>query len=504
MDRCSGCRPALSLEKIMAKIYNVLRYVDDVKPNRFEDATKVQWLNEVEGYIQTEVMMLALADVVQYDPEKDMYTELLVKPPHDKLYSLYLCALVDFANGEYDKYNNTMQMYNKFLGEYIKWYTRVFHPADGGCVREGYYLSAYVIATRHGFEGTEAEWVASLKGDPGMDAYELAQQYGYAGTREEFGQDQAGFAENAAQVRIDREVADQAAAEAEASAGAAAESASAAAGFASGAAKSETTAQRYAGYTETDANKAGGYAADAAVARNQAQSAASAAGASADQAAVSEERTRQLAEAAEQTVSDTLQAAKNSGEFDGEDGDTPYIGTNGNWWIGNVDTGVKAGGTVTSVNGVLPDENGNVEIELPEGGTGGGTGMPGADGFSPSASVKQTDTGAVITITDKDGTTTATITNGKDGPPGEKGEKGDKGDTGAQGPQGEPGEKGETGEQGPQGPQGEKGDKGDTGEKGDKGDPGEKGDPYTLTESDKTTIVDAVLAELPIWNGGSY
>jgi len=106
----------------------------------------------------------------------------------------------------------------------------------------------------------------------------------------------------------------------------------------------------------------------------------------------------------------------------------------------------------------------------------GGTGQPGesgADGFSPSASVEQTDTGAVITITDKDGTTMATITNGKDGQPGEKGEKGDKGDTGAQGPQGEPGEKGETGEQGAKG---EKGDKGDTGAQGPQGEPGEKGE----------------------------
>lgn len=49
---------------------------------------------------------------------------------------------------------------------------------------------------------------------------------------------------------------------------------------------------------------------------------------------------------------------------------------------------------------------------------GGGGGGSGADGFSPSASVEQTDDGAIITITDKDGTTTATITNGKDGQPG--------------------------------------------------------------------------------------
>ena len=38
-------------------------------------------------------------------------------------------------------------------------------------------------------------------------------------------------------------------------------------------------------------------------------------------------------------------AQGNQGEdgLDGEDGDTPYIGENGNWWIGLIDTGVKAG-----------------------------------------------------------------------------------------------------------------------------------------------------------------
>lgn len=46
---------------------------------------------------------------------------------------------------------------------------------------------------------------------------------------------------------------------------------------------------------------------------------------------------------------------------------------------------------------------------------GGGSGKPGTDGFSPVAKVTQTDSGAVISITDKNGTTTATIVNGKDG-----------------------------------------------------------------------------------------
>ena len=45
---------------------------------------------------------------------------------------------------------------------------------------------------------------------------------------------------------------------------------------------------------------------------------------------------------------------------DGEDGLTPYIGSNGNWWIGNTDTGIKAQGE-NGNDGLTPyiGENGN-------------------------------------------------------------------------------------------------------------------------------------------------
>ena len=51
----------------------------------------------------------------------------------------------------------------------------------------------------------------------------------------------------------------------------------------------------------------------------------------------------------------------------------------------------------------------------------GENGKDGQDGFSPTATVEQTTNGAVITITDKNGTTTGTITNGKDGKDGADG-----------------------------------------------------------------------------------
>ena len=39
---------------------------------------------------------------------------------------------------------------------------------------------------------------------------------------------------------------------------------------------------------------------------------------------------------------------------------------------------------------------------------------------------------------------------------------------------------------------------------GAKGDKGDKGDPYTLTDADKQTITNAVLAALPTWTGGDF
>ena len=161
-----------------------------------------------------------------------------------------------------------------------------------------------------------------------------------------------------------------------------------------------------------------------------------------------------------------------------------------------------------------------------------GTGEGGQDGFSPVAAVTQTSTGAKISITDKNGTTTAEIANGKDGKDGQDGytpvkgvdyfdgvdgkngsdgkdgytpvkgkdyfdgEPGSNGENGKDGVSAThswngttltvtsasgtssanlKGEKGDTGETGQQGPAGSDGAKGDKGDKGDPGSPGSDG-----------------------------
>lgn len=162
----------------MATLKSVIEYVDEIKPNAFSDAAKTQWVNECEGLVQTEVLLVADTELISYSYDADKDKELLVKHPHVKIYWAYLTAMIDFANGEYNKYQNTMQMFNAFFSEYMRWFALWYHPADTHGDKDGtegwrgYYISAYGLAVKHGFEGTESEWVESLYGEEVMLRYD--------------------------------------------------------------------------------------------------------------------------------------------------------------------------------------------------------------------------------------------------------------------------------------------------------------------------------------------
>ena len=178
----------------------------------------------------------------------------------------------------------------------------------------------------------------------------------------------------------------------------------------------------------------------------------------------------------------------------GKDGETPYIGENGNWWIGFTDTKVKAAGTdgkdgEKGEDGETPyiGENGNWWIgETDTGvkavGTDGADGKDGADGTNgvdgrtPQLKIGDDNLWYVSYDNGQNWESLNVKATGEMGATGAQGEKGDKGDQGEQGIQGVQGEKGDQGEQGIQGVQGEKGDKGDQGEQGIQGVQGEKGD----------------------------
>ena len=143
----------------------VLARVKALKPTPFDDEKLLYWLGEVEGLILVQVLLLQPTSVQPLEAATD--DQLTAPYPFDKLYLQYLMAQIDYANGEYRKYDNSMALFNAYLGEYQRWVGDNLHPADGRAEYNGYYISAYALAVKHGYRGTEAEWLASLQGADG-------------------------------------------------------------------------------------------------------------------------------------------------------------------------------------------------------------------------------------------------------------------------------------------------------------------------------------------------
>ena len=134
-------------------------------PAEIDDTILLDWLNQVEGQILHEIFLLALSEITPYATAP---TEALAAPyPYDGIYLLWMEAQVDFADGEYERYTNTMQRYNVAWNDLARHIAKCIRPVYGRAVEQGYYLSAYGIAKAHGYTGTETEWLASLKGAAG-------------------------------------------------------------------------------------------------------------------------------------------------------------------------------------------------------------------------------------------------------------------------------------------------------------------------------------------------
>lgn len=134
------------------------------------------------------------------------------------------------------------------------------------------------------------------------------------------------------------------------------------------------------------------------------------------------------------SIDTALQEAKDSGEFDGADGYTPVKGVD--YFDGEKgDTGAT-GETGNGIASAVLNADYTLTLTYTDGttwtsgsirGERGDKGDTGADGYSPVATVTQTETGATISITDAEGTTTANISNGQDGAPGAPGSPGTDG-----------------------------------------------------------------------------
>lgn len=157
-------------------VMEIINHLDAIKPNSYTQVEKIKWLNQVEWMIKKEIVDTheAVIDVVSngttgkldlyvygvlkgsYDPKetnaKELYeahktdkhpfngynptsslsTETIAPAPYDKLYVHWIESQIDYTNGEYPKYNNSITMFNASYDAFAKWYNREHMPLSRG------------------------------------------------------------------------------------------------------------------------------------------------------------------------------------------------------------------------------------------------------------------------------------------------------------------------------------------------------------------------------------
>lgn len=117
-------------------ISEAINRTDDVKPNAYTETRKILWLSELDGMIKSDIIDTHHdgENIVftGYDIDTDISTELLVPAPYDVLYLRYLEMKIDYTNGEYGKYNNSMTMFNMAYSAFENYYNREHMPISRG------------------------------------------------------------------------------------------------------------------------------------------------------------------------------------------------------------------------------------------------------------------------------------------------------------------------------------------------------------------------------------
>lgn len=113
----------------MPTINEVINRVKRTKPNVIDEKDQSRWLIALDGRIYEEVIK---ADEPETLPVKswpdDGDKPLLAETPYDGIYDLYLTAMLCFALGEYQDYNNIAEQFERTFNDFRAWWRRNHVP----------------------------------------------------------------------------------------------------------------------------------------------------------------------------------------------------------------------------------------------------------------------------------------------------------------------------------------------------------------------------------------
>ena len=104
---------------------DAIRWVDGKKHNVYSQEDKLFWLSQVEAMAARLHGRCGLEqEIVEMEPE----TVLSIPAPSDALYLRWLEARIDYANAEYTRYNNSMDMFRAVYQSYRSYFNRTHMP----------------------------------------------------------------------------------------------------------------------------------------------------------------------------------------------------------------------------------------------------------------------------------------------------------------------------------------------------------------------------------------
>lgn len=113
-------------------IHNAINSIDELMHNTYTQENKVTWLSRVDTMVKK--LVIDTHDGGEdvsfsgYNEDTDLETMLLIPEPFDEAYLRWMEAQIHYHNGEYDKYNNAVVMFNTAFDAYKSEYTRNHMP----------------------------------------------------------------------------------------------------------------------------------------------------------------------------------------------------------------------------------------------------------------------------------------------------------------------------------------------------------------------------------------
>ncbi len=109
---------------------DAIRESDRLRPNSFPAEDKLRWLDRLDRRLREEIHAQhegTAPSLPAFSPE-DLTRELLVGAPYDELYIHWLCAQMDYYNGELDSFNAANTMFEAVFRQFRNAYHRAHLP----------------------------------------------------------------------------------------------------------------------------------------------------------------------------------------------------------------------------------------------------------------------------------------------------------------------------------------------------------------------------------------